>query len=66
MEDKYVVEYSGKQKCFHIDSLKRTLERNQKDFKKGIFENDYKIIEICSNYVTAICIKKIYENTFLK
>ena len=44
MRNKYAIEYSGKQKCFHIDILEKTLERNLKDFKNGIFKNDYKSI----------------------
>ena len=66
MENKYAIEYSGKQKCFHIDILEKTLERNFKDFKNGIFENDYKIIEICHSYEIAIFTKQCFERNLLK
>ena len=66
MRDKYAIEYSGKQKCFHIDILEKTLERNLKDFKNGIFKNDYKIIEICDSYEIAILTKQCLERNLLK
>ena len=66
MGDKYAIEYSGKQKCFHIDILEKTLERNFKDFKNGIFKNDYKIIEICDSYEIAILTKQCLERNLLK
>ena len=66
MRDKYTIEYSGNQKCFHIDILKKTLERNFKDFKNGIFKNDYKIIEICDSYEIAILTKQYFERNLLK
>ena len=66
MGDKYAIEYSGKQKCFHIDILEKTLERNFKDFKNGIFKNDYKIIEICDSYEIAILTKQCFERNLLK
>ena len=66
MRDKYAIEYSGKQKCFHIDILEKTLEKNLKDFKNGIFKNDYKIIEICDSYEIAILIKQCLERNLFK
>lgn len=58
---KISVEYSSKQKCFHVDFLEKILEINFRDvFVEN--NNDYKIIKICNSFEEANkFVKKVKE-----
>jgi hypothetical protein len=48
MEDKWTVEYSLKQGCFHFDKLSNVIEMNQEAIAENI-PSDYRIIALCDS-----------------
>ncbi len=52
MEERYFVEYSVSQQCFHIDTINRTFETNINSIINDI-SNDYKVITIVDSYKEA-------------
>lgn len=52
MNDKYVVEYSVKQKHFHIDTLETAIKNNQIAVSNKL-ETDYLIIGVVNTHAEA-------------
>lgn len=53
MDSMYVIEYSVRQDCFHVASLKETLETNLRTATNFI-DNDYRILALCETSEEAL------------
>ena len=56
------LEYSFNQKCFHIDTLEKSVHTNLKNFVAGHHTNDYKIIAVADDYEKINAILKNIEH----
>ena len=63
MYDYYVVEFSTRQKFFHISTFKESIESNIRTALNNI-DNDYKIIGIFETYEQANDFCNQYRNKF--
>lgn len=52
LKERYFVEYSVSQQCFHIDTVNRTFMKNLELALNNI-SNDYQVIAIAENYDEA-------------
>lgn len=52
MESMWVVEYSKTQDCFHISTLKESVETNERAFRQRN-NNDYQIIALADTFEEA-------------
>lgn len=57
---KWIVEYSHIQKCFHVDTYEKTLERNIKNYFNEDDQNNYIFLGAFNDFESAnIFVKKI-------
>ena len=66
-KDIWVVEYSSRQKCYHVDTLNRSVKNNRHYLMTNNGEScDYSIIGYSDDYKTAADMCRIMKSTFRK